>query len=132
MRFWTIWTLRGLPLKERIQRTLDWLCLEIADLLPKRLVYWIALRQIGKATMKSEHVPATTLDNVLRNLGNIRENKPLEVFEFHMSQKYPEDDHSEHIHVNPSALLVNMDKPATMDSVVRNLNQFRQENPNGR
>lgn len=81
MKFTTIWSLPGLPLKERIDRTLDWACMEIADLLPKRASYWIALMQISKATMKSPHVPATPLDDVLRNLGRIREGKDVEAWD---------------------------------------------------
>lgn len=78
MKFTTIWSLPGLPLKERINRTLDCWSLNIADLLPKRLAYWITIRQIGKATMTSRNVPATPLDDILRNLGNIREGKVVE------------------------------------------------------
>lgn len=81
MKFTTIWSLPGLPLKERIDRTLDLWSMNVADILPKRVAYWVALRQIGKATMKSPHVPATPLDDVLRNLGRIREGKEVERWE---------------------------------------------------
>lgn len=106
MRFTTIWTLPGLPLRERINRTLDLLCLILADILPKRLVYWIAFRQIGRATKTSQNVPATSLDNLLRNIGNVREGKPLEQFEWHESKRHPEDKHDVHIHVNPAQMTV--------------------------
>lgn len=82
MKFTTIWSLRGLPLKERIDRTLDCWSLSLEGILPKRVVYWIAMRQIGRATMTSQNVPATSLDNVLRNLLNIKNGKPLERFEW--------------------------------------------------
>lgn len=77
MKFTTIWSLPGLSLKERVNRTLDCWSLNIADILPKRLAYWITMRQIGKATMKSKNVPATPLDDILRNLENIREGRPV-------------------------------------------------------
>lgn len=80
MRFTTIWSIPGLPLTERIDRTLDWAAMELADILPKRAVYWITMVQIGKATMTSQNVPATSLDNILTNLGNVRNGKPLEQF----------------------------------------------------
>lgn len=80
MKFTTIWSLRGMALKERISRTLDLWSMSLADILPKRVVFWITLRQIGKATMTSQNVLATSLDNVLQNLQNIREDKPLEQF----------------------------------------------------
>jgi polyphosphate kinase 2 (PPK2 family) len=81
MRFSTIWTLPGLPLKERIDRTLDCWALNVADWLPKRLAFWVAYRQIGHATMKSAHVPATPLDVVLKNIQNRRDGKPIESWE---------------------------------------------------
>lgn len=82
MRFTTIWSLPELPIKERIDRTLDLWSMNLADILPSRVTYWITMRQIGKATMTSQNVPATSLDNVLTNLGNVREGKPLEQFKW--------------------------------------------------
>ena len=82
MKFTTIWSLPGLPLKERIDRTKDLWSMNVYDILPKRVRYWVAMRAIGKATMKSQNVPATSLDNVLQNLHNIRHDKPLEVFKW--------------------------------------------------
>lgn len=106
MRFWSIWR-PGYPMafKEKIERTKDWAAMELEHLLPKRAAYWVAMVQIGKATMKSQNVPATSLDNVLENLGNVKNGKPLKVFEWHESKHFPEDDHSEHVHVAPSSLL---------------------------
>ena len=80
MRFTTIWSLPGLPLKERVNRSLDLWSLHIADHLPKRLAFWVAYHQIGIATMKSAHVPATPLDVVLKNIQNHREGKPIEAW----------------------------------------------------
>lgn len=82
MKFTTIWSLPGLPLKERIDRTKDLWSMNMADYLPKRVVYWITMRQIGKATMTSQNVPATSLDNVLQNLGNVKDGKPLIQFQW--------------------------------------------------
>lgn len=83
MHFTSIW-FPGYPmsLKEKINRTIDLWSMCAADWLPKRVVYWITMRQIGKATMTSQNVPATSLDNVLTNLGNVREDKPLEQFKW--------------------------------------------------
>lgn len=104
MRFTTIWSLPGLPLRERITRTLDLWAMLVYDILPKRVVYWIAIRAIGKATMTSQNVPATSLDNVLQNLGHIRRGEPLEQFVWHESMRYPLKDHEVHINVNPADL----------------------------
>lgn len=68
MRFLTIWTIPAMTLPERLRRTRDWAAMKIASRLPKRVRYWTALQEIGKATMHSPEVPATTLDQVLRNL----------------------------------------------------------------
>lgn len=104
MRFTTIWTLPGLSLTERLNRTLDLWAMLFYDILPKRVVYWIALRAIGKATMTSQNIPATSLDNVLQNLHNIREDKPLEQFKWHESMRHPVEDHNVHINVSPTGL----------------------------
>lgn len=60
--------------------------------------------QIGKATMTSQNVPATSLDNVLENLGNVKNGTPLKQFEWHetMRPDIPED--HDHVHVAPSTL----------------------------
>jgi hypothetical protein len=71
-----------MALKEKIDRTLDLWAMCMDDWLPKRASYWIAMRQIGRATMTSQNVPATSLDNVLENLGNIREGRPLKQFKW--------------------------------------------------
>jgi len=82
MRFTTIWSLPGLPLKERIDRTKDLWSMNVYDILPKRVRYWVALRGIGYATKTSQNIPATSLDNVLDNLGRIKDGKPLIQFEW--------------------------------------------------
>lgn len=43
MRLRTIWTLPGLPLRERLRRTADWCDSEIAYHLPKRIKYWAVI-----------------------------------------------------------------------------------------
>jgi hypothetical protein len=133
MKFTSIW-FPGYPmaLKEKVSRTLDLWSMILADILPKRVVYWITMRQIGKATMTSQNVPATSLDNVLQNLLNIREELPLEPFLWHESMRYPEDDHSKHVHVNPMDL-GNM-TPEVKDQVrsaVESLVRNQKDDPNG-
>jgi len=83
MRFTTIW-FPGYPmaLKEKIDRTKDLWAMCVYDILPKRVQYWVAMRAIGKATMTSQNIPATPLDNILTNLGNLKDGKPLEQFQW--------------------------------------------------
>jgi hypothetical protein len=68
MRFTTIWTLPGLPLGERILRTRDWAAQKTGSYLPKRVCYWVTLHEIAKATRDSDNVPATPLEEILKNL----------------------------------------------------------------
>lgn len=68
MRFRTIWSIRGMSLAERLRRTRDWAAMKIGAKLPLRIRYWVAIMEIGYATKVSENVPATPLDEVLRNL----------------------------------------------------------------
>lgn len=68
MKFWTIWTLKGMDLKERLTRTRDWAAMEIGAHLPLRVRYWTTLQEIGRATMTSPNVPATPLEDILRDL----------------------------------------------------------------
>jgi len=45
MRLRTIWTLPGMALRERWRRTWDeWLAIKIAWALPRRVLYWAAVR----------------------------------------------------------------------------------------
>jgi hypothetical protein len=68
MNFKTIWTLPGLPLRERWLRTRDWAAIRVGEKLPVRIRYWVTLRAMADATMKSPNVPATTLDYILDHL----------------------------------------------------------------
>lgn len=102
MRFWSIWR-PGYPmaLSEKIERTKDWASMELERLLPKRAAYWVAMVQIGRATKTSQNVPATSLDNVLENLGRVKDGRPLEQFKWHETMRSDISPDHEHIHVNP-------------------------------
>lgn len=68
MRFWTIWTLRAMSFPERLKRTRDWAAMTVAARLPLRIRFWVTILEIGHATTKSPNVPATTCDEILKNL----------------------------------------------------------------
>lgn len=57
MRLRTIWTLPGLPLAERLDRTADTLCLRLAQRFPKRLAYWAFVAIGGRAMRPDDIVP---------------------------------------------------------------------------
>lgn len=70
MKFWTIWTLPAMTFAERLRRTRDWLAMEVGARLPLRVRYWVTMTEIGRATMTSPNIPATPLDEVLKNLNH--------------------------------------------------------------
>lgn len=68
MRLKTIWTIPSMSTMERLRRTREWATMEVARRLPKRLRYWVTMQEIAKATRNSPNIPATQLDEVLKNL----------------------------------------------------------------
>lgn len=68
MRFRTIWSIRAMSLPERLRRTRDWAAMEIAARLPLRIRYWVTIHELAKATYTSSDVPATSLEEILKNL----------------------------------------------------------------
>lgn len=70
MRLRTIWTLPDMRLSERLRRTREWGNWQLTAILPRRLRYYTTLGEIAKATRDSKNIPATPLDEILRNLEN--------------------------------------------------------------
>jgi hypothetical protein len=68
MKLRTIWTTPAMSIAERLRRSKDAVAFSIAYWLPVRIQYWTAIHMIGKATAMSVNVPATTCDEILRNL----------------------------------------------------------------
>lgn len=68
MRFWTIWTLPACTIREKLRRTRDWAAQRVGSFLPQRVRYFVTLREIARATRESKNIPATPLEDVLRNL----------------------------------------------------------------
>jgi len=68
MKFFTIWTIPAMSLGERLRRTRDWAATVIASKLPLRIRYFVTLQEIGHATRNSANVPATPLEEILREL----------------------------------------------------------------
>lgn len=69
MKLSTIWTLRGMTLRERLNRTGEWAVRGLAHRLPRRLAYWsfidTGVRHIGP----SEEVPAVPFTVILERAG---------------------------------------------------------------
>lgn len=70
MRLKHIWTVRYMPMAERIGRTIDWSALATATHLPKRIRYWTTVTEIAKATKDSQAatVANISVDYVLNHL----------------------------------------------------------------
>lgn len=68
MRFRTIWTLKGLPMRERLIRTREWAAMEFGSRLPLRVRYWVTMQELAKATRDSSDIPGTSLNEILDHL----------------------------------------------------------------
>ena len=68
MRLSTIWTLHNMSTIERVRRTREWANISLARKLPAKLRYWVTVSELAKATVDSPNVPATPLEEILRNL----------------------------------------------------------------
>lgn len=68
MKFTTIWTMPGMSLGEKFRRTRDWAAMIIASSLPLRIRYWVTIQEVGHAARNSPNVPATPLEEILREL----------------------------------------------------------------
>lgn len=68
MRLSSIWSLPALPVSERFHRTAEWAAITTAKHLPKQVRYWTTMIEIAKATNTSPHIPATALEDVIKNL----------------------------------------------------------------
>jgi hypothetical protein len=68
MKLRTIWTIPAMTFDERLRRSRDAIAMSIAYCLPVRIQYWTTMYMIGQATKMSVDVPATTCDEILRNL----------------------------------------------------------------
>lgn len=44
MRLTTIWTLPAMTFRERVRRTGEWAAIKVAWALPRRILYWAAVR----------------------------------------------------------------------------------------
>lgn len=68
MKLRTIWAIPAMTLSERLRRSRDAIAMSIAYVLPVRIQYWTAMYMIGQATKMSVNVPATSCDEILKNL----------------------------------------------------------------
>jgi hypothetical protein len=70
MRLRTIWTLRGLPLRERLNRTGECIVRGLAHRLPRRLAYWSFIDSGVRYMRSDEVVPEVTYTDLLQRFGD--------------------------------------------------------------
>lgn len=68
MRLKTIWTINSMSTVERLRRTWDLGFQKLATKLPVRLKYWVTIQQMAKASINSPNIPATPLEEIMKNL----------------------------------------------------------------
>ena len=68
MRLSTIWTLRGMALHERLNRTNEWVLLGIAHRLPRRLAYWSFIDSGVRAMEDTDVVPDVRYMDLLQRM----------------------------------------------------------------
>lgn len=69
MRLSTIWTLKGMPLRERLNRTGEYVASTIAYHLPKRIAYWSYIHTGVRHMEANEVVPEVRYTEILERAG---------------------------------------------------------------
>lgn len=69
MHLRTIWTMRGMTLRERLSRTGEWALIEIAHRLPRRLAYWSFIDTGVRYMRSDEPVPEVYYMDILERIG---------------------------------------------------------------
>ena len=67
MKLTTIWTLRYLPLTERLTRTRQWFAMTAAHHIPKPIKYWAFIQVGSKAMSPNDIVPEVRFMDLLKN-----------------------------------------------------------------
>jgi hypothetical protein len=70
MKFWTIWTMRAMSLRERLNRTGEWVLRGVAHRLPRRLAYWSFIDTGVRYIKNDEVVPEVHYTDLLQRAGN--------------------------------------------------------------
>jgi len=70
MRLKTIWTLRGMTLRERLNRTGEAAIRSIAHRLPRRLAYWSFIDSGVRYMRSDEIVPEVYYTDLLQRFGD--------------------------------------------------------------
>jgi hypothetical protein len=75
MRLTTIWTLRGMPLRERLGRTGEWIVQTIAHRLPRRLAYWSFIDSTARYSSRNPNaiVPSIAAIDVIAEFPGVPE-----------------------------------------------------------
>lgn len=69
MKLRTIWTTPAMTFRERLHRTSEWAAIKIAWALPKRVLYWAAMRA-AFLVEPNNNPGGVTLDMMMNKIGN--------------------------------------------------------------
>lgn len=69
MKFSTIWTLRGMALRERLNRTVEAFWMSLAHRLPRPLAYWSFIDSGVRYMRDDEIVPEVHYAELLQRMG---------------------------------------------------------------
>jgi hypothetical protein len=70
MRFWTIWTMPAMALRERLNRTGEWVLRGMAHRLPRKLAYWSFIDTGVRYMRSDEVVPEVAYTDLLQRAGD--------------------------------------------------------------
>lgn len=70
MRLKTIWTMRAMSPKERLSRTGEWVLVETAVHMPKRLAYWVVIVHGSRYFEPNEVVPDVRFMDIVQRFGD--------------------------------------------------------------
>lgn len=69
MRLTTIWTLPAMSLRERMRRTAEWAAIKVAWVLPRRVLYWAAVRAAVKVEPATDP-SSVTVSQMMATIGH--------------------------------------------------------------
>jgi hypothetical protein len=70
MKFWTIWTIPAMSLRERMNRTGEWALILLASHMPRKLGYWVVIIHGSRYFEPTEVVPEVRFMDVVQRAGD--------------------------------------------------------------
>lgn len=68
MRLRTIWTLRGMSLRERLNRTKETAAMNVAACLPTQVRYWVVIQEFSRQAPNDRHPLDISAEEILKKM----------------------------------------------------------------